>query len=182
MQIIVGLGNPGPEYNLTRHNLGFMALDHLVSQERLKWRQRKIWQAEVCRWQNFLLVKPLTFMNNSGQSVRSILTYFRLLRYGRNLDHPTDLSSVLTVIHDDIDLPIGTYKESVGAGSGGHKGVQSIIDQLDTKQFRRFRLGIRPDNKKTPTEKFVLQKFTAKEQKIIFPLLEEIEKKIKNEI
>jgi len=139
--LIVGLGNPGKKYKQTRHNVGFMVIDAL---------KKKI------SGKNIVLLKPQTFMNNSGKTVKKII---RNLKFEiRNL----------VVIHDDIDLPLGTIRVSKNVGSAGHKGVQSIIDELGTQNFTRIRIGIQPKPKKPKdVEKFVLQKFTKGEEKII---------------
>ncbi|MBI2042670.1 MAG: aminoacyl-tRNA hydrolase [Candidatus Nealsonbacteria bacterium] len=140
MKLIIGLGNPGKKYEKTRHNFGFLAIDELQKQTP----------------KDAILLKPDTFMNKSGKAVKEKAAYYKI--------KPQDI----WVIHDDIDLPLGEYKISRGQGSAGHKGVQSIIDELGTKDFNRIRLGICPaSGKPSNVEDFVLQKFTAEEEKII---------------
>lgn len=146
MKIIVGLGNPGKKYQKTRHNVGFMAIDKLAKK----------------KLDNVIIAKPQTFMNNSGRAVKATLSYYKT--------KPEDL----WIIHDDIDLPIGTFKISKDRGSAGHKGVQSIINELKTKDFNRIRIGIQPKaGKPKQVDKFVLQNFTNKEEKIIKEVVEE---------
>ena len=167
MRIIVGLGNPGEKYKLTRHNAGFMAVDALAKKFELQWEKNKKFNALIAPLnppagggdeENFLLVKPQTFMNNSGQAVFAILKYF---------PKKNNLSEILTVIHDDMDIDLGKYKISTDSRSAGHNGVQSIINALGTKNFRRIRIGVKTAaEKKIISEKFVLQKFKKEELKI----------------
>ncbi len=137
MILIVGLGNPGKKYKNTRHNFGFQVIDAL------KIKNEKI-----------ILFKPQTFMNESGQAVKKLIA-----------KHQLPISNLL-VVHDDIDLPLGTIKLVKNRGAAGHKGVQSIIDALGTKDFHRLRLGIRPEIKPRNVDKFVLQEFTKTENKV----------------
>lgn len=140
MILIAGLGNPGKEYERTRHNIGSRVIDTL----------------ESLNLENIVLVKPTTFMNESGKAVKKIISNSKLL------------ISNLWVVHDDIDLPIGKFKIQMGKSSAGHKGVQSIIDHLGTKDFWRVRIGICPARgKPEAVEKFVLQNFTKTEEKIL---------------
>jgi PTH1 family peptidyl-tRNA hydrolase len=137
--LIVGLGNPGKKYEKTRHNIGFRVIDELEKQ--------------IFDFDTFLL-KPDNYMNNSGRAIKKYLTHNKI--------SPKDL----IVIHDDIDLPFETVKVSKDSSSAGHKGVQSIIDTLGTKDFTRIRIGIKPTiERKQETEKFVLENFTKDEEK-----------------
>jgi len=182
MQIIVGLGNPGKKYKLTRHNIGFMAVDALAERLDLVWQNNKKFLAEIAKDNDIILVKPLTFMNNSGQAVQGILSFYKLLpkKFGLLTAKDADLSSVLTVIHDDLDIDLGKYKISLDSRSAGHKGVESIIDRLKTKKFTRVRIGIKTNNlEKIPPEKFVLQNFANQEKEIIDQLILKIIEKIK---
>lgn len=159
MKIIAGLGNPGKKFEKTRHNLGFRTLDEfkkkndfpefsLSKKFNLFLTKKKIGKERV------VLIKPKTFMNQSGKAIVPFL---------KNLKIKTEN---LWVIHDDLDLPLGKIKISFGKGSAGHKGVQSIIDELKTKDFLRFRIGI-GQNSKPKTQNFVLEKFTEKEEKVL---------------
>ena len=142
MILIVGLGNPGKKYQETRHNLGFQVVDELGF-----LKDKKI-----------ILTKPKTFMNLSGKAVKSLMTEYKV----------PPLS--LWVIHDDIDLPLGKIKIVKNRGAAGHKGVESIIKELKTKNFIRFRIGIKPKpytlSPKT-LDKFVLQKFNKDEERVV---------------
>lgn len=161
MRIIIGLGNPGKQYKDTRHNAGFTAVDNLAKKLELKWKKK--FKADLAKGDGLILIKPLTFMNDSGSSVVSALAYYKL--------PPAEL----TVIHDDLDIELGQYKISLDSRSAGHNGVQSIIDRLKTKNFRRIRIGIKtPGLKKIPATEFVLQKFSAEEEKIIKKLISKI--------
>ena len=182
MNIVVGLGNPGEQYKNTRHNAGFRAVDALALKLGLKWENSKKFKAEIADNQWLILIKPQDFMNNSGFSVAAVLLYYKLLpkKLGLLKTANADLSKILTVIHDDLDIELGKYKISLDSRSAGHRGVDSIINQLKTKNFRRFRIGIKtPELKKSPADKFVLQKFNDEEKKIINQLILKIADEIK---
>lgn len=154
MKLIVGLGNPGIKYKKTRHNLGFRVIDELAEKFQSAF-NAEIYEKKI-KNQKIILAKPQTFMNNSGTSVKSIFDYYKI-----------PIEDIL-VVHDDIDLPLGEIKVQQGRGAAGHKGVQSIIDSLGSKDFIRMRIGIRPAQAEAiDTEKFVLQKFTPEEEKVI---------------
>jgi PTH1 family peptidyl-tRNA hydrolase len=180
MRIIVGLGNPGEKYTNTRHNAGFMAVDMLARQKNLNWKMNKKFKAEIAEDSEMILVKPQTFMNESGQSVAAILRYYHLLpRSIFGAKKNADLRSTLLVIHDELDLPFGGYKTSVNSSSAGHNGVQSIIDSLKTQYFKRLRIGVSTEaRKQIPSDKFVLQRFSKEEEtelpKIIAKIISEI--------
>ena len=160
MFLIVGLGNPGPKLQKTRHNVGFLALDVLLKEKGFStFKFSEKLEAEISEGtinsQKIVLAKPQTFMNNSGKSVKKLLKNKKIK------------ADSVFVIHDDLDLPLGQIKISKNRGSAGHKVVQSIIDELRTKDFARLRLGIKTleKNKNVPAEKLVLQKFTKEEEK-----------------
>ncbi len=165
MKIIVGLGNPGDNYRRNRHNAGWIFLDALTNGE--QWKENKKFSALICETSNAILVKPLTFMNESGISVRKIMDFYGLLpkRLGLFGKKDADLSEVLTVIQDELDVDFGKVKISTDSGSAGHRGIESIISHLQTKKFKRLRLGIKNEFLKTkiPPEKFVLQNFSSEE-------------------
>ncbi len=134
---IMGLGNPGPRYTKTRHNLGFVVLDGLlrsVTPAATSWHMQEdvsslMWKGEI-EGHAVLLALPQTFMNNSGQAAKQLTAYYRI---------PLDC---LWVVHDDLDLPVGKLKIRRGGGSAGHRGVESIIAALGGDDFVRFRIGI----------------------------------------
>jgi len=150
MNLIVGLGNPGFKYKKTRHNIGFMIIDELKKQ--------------IDKKQNILL-KPLTYMNNSGKEVKTVMRKNKIEN--------------LIVIHDDIDLPFKEIRINKNSSSAGHKGVQSIINELKTQDFIRIRIGIKSEQK-TSTEKFVLEKFRKKEKKQLKEIINNAIEAIKN--
>jgi PTH1 family peptidyl-tRNA hydrolase len=128
------------------------------------WSGKRI---EIAGGPGFLLVKPLTFMNKSGESAAAILRFYQLLpRTILGTKKDSDLSSALTVVHDELDLPFGTLKRSVNSRPAGHNGIKSLIDHLKTQNFVRLRIGIHTENRRQlPTEAFVLQPFSSEEQK-----------------
>ena len=174
MRIIVGLGNPGQKYEKTRHNFGFMAVDILARRKNLSWKDNKKFKALIAEDSDYILVKPLTFMNDSGKAVAAILNFYKLVPKGIfGIKKDADLSNVLTILHDELDLNFGTYKLSTNSGSAGHNGVQSIIDSLKTKNFKRLRLGVAsPAKEKIPGDKFVLQRFTPEEESQLNALID----------
>ena len=175
MIIIVGLGNPGKRYKNTRHNIGFQVVDEFAKENDFpEFRLSKKSNALVSEKENIVLVKPQTFMNESGKAVKALLK--------------NTTRTVLVVIHDDIDLPLGKIRISKNRGSAGHKGVESIIKEIGTKDFTRFRIGINPAfakasaGKPKNVEKYVLQKFNKEEEKIIEQVIKEITTEIKKKL
>lgn len=164
-KLIVALGNPGDKYKNSRHNAAWLLIDEILKNE--TWQTDKKFRALILKKSNTLFLKPLTYMNLSGESVISALSYYHLIP--RKLKFFTkknsDLSEVLTIIHDDLDIELGSYKVSIDRNSGGHKGVNSIIQKTATKNFTRIRLGIKTPSLKTiiPADKFVLQNFSPEE-------------------
>lgn len=130
MKLIVGLGNPGEKYASTRHNIGFMVVERFAHEIQLKWKDEPGHHASIAKSPDVCLLKPTAFMNASGVAVSSIAAYYKL--------SPSDV----WVIHDDLDLPIGKIRIRTGGGSAGHNGVESIMRELKTDAFTRFRLGI----------------------------------------
>lgn len=177
MKIIVGLGNPEKQYEKTRHNAGFIAINAIAKQINLTWQNNKKFSAEIAKNNEITLVKPLTYMNNSGQAVQAVLSFYKLLPKKFNLltNKDSDLSQILTVIHDDLDIDFGKYKISINSRSAGHNGIESIINNLKTKNFTRIRIGIKNSiPTKIPAEKFVLQNFNQEELTNLNKLITEI--------
>lgn len=138
MKLIVGLGNPGEQYQGTRHNLGFEVLDELSKKFNLiDWANEDKFKSQIIKTPELILVKPQTYMNNSGMAVRSLSTVYLPRRQAGRLQ-----STDITIIHDDLDLPLGKIKIRLGGAAAGHHGVESIIKSLGTDQFIRVRLGI----------------------------------------
>ncbi|MCL5094297.1 MAG: aminoacyl-tRNA hydrolase [Patescibacteria group bacterium] len=172
MNIIVGLGNPDKKYEKTRHNVGFMILDRLADSS---WKYSKKFKAEICHTyiegQDVMLIKPQTYMNKSGEAVRNFVGFLNI---------PTDR---VWVVHDDIDLNLGTIRVREGGSAGGHKGVISVINFLGTERFPRFRVGIKNEKADTmPSEKFVLQKFDKEELGMLNEVIEKTIKLIKKSL
>ncbi|OQX01017.1 aminoacyl-tRNA hydrolase [Candidatus Parcubacteria bacterium A4] len=161
MILIVGLGNPGEKFKNTRHNIGFRAIDGIAVNFQFPiFNAQAIFNAQVSKGkineQDIILAKPQTFMNLSGKTIKKIIENYKL-----------EIKN-LVVIHDDIDLPLGKMKIVKNRGTGGHKGVESITMELKTKDFIRIRLGVISEKGKPENiEKFVLQNFPKKEEKII---------------
>lgn len=175
MKIIVGLGNPSEKFEKTRHNVGFAVVESLKLKVKSfsDWKNNKKLLSEISEGEisgeKVILAKPQTFMNSSGKTAKSLINFYKITSPG------------LVAIHDDIDLPLGKIRISRGRGSAGHKGVESIIRELKTKDFIRFRIGINQfaQNQKVPSEeqtpkiknqkldKFVLKKFTKDEEKVL---------------
>ncbi len=169
---IVGLGNPGEKYKYTRHNAGFLAVDWLAEQAGAGWQTKPRLKAQISRLDSggkkIFLVKPLTFMNNSGQALRAVLAYYQVAPKTWGLFWPknADLTSYLLIIHDDLDIELGKFKKSANKSAAGHKGVQSAISYLKTKNFYRLRLGIKPQNFSLAgqaKDKYVLSRFNKEE-------------------
>jgi len=172
--IIAGLGNPDPEYADTRHNTGRMVLDYLKKEKNFsKWEKRKELKALVSegelKGKSLLLIEPDNYMNNSGESLE------RLKKREEEICSRSPSEHII-VVHDDLDLPIGTLRVSFDRGSGGHNGVESIIKSLKTPAFVRIRVGISPTSSdgvirkpkgENAVERYVLQNFTKTEREKI---------------
>lgn len=158
MKVIVGLGNPGRRYSKTRHNLGFMVLDKLASIYNIELNKRgfdSIWGEGYIEGEKVILIKPQTFMNLSGKAVEGILK-------GKKAE-----SSDLLIFCDDMDLEPGKIRIRIRGGSGGHKGLRSIIDNIGTDNFPRIRIGIgRPEDDRD-AEDYVLSPFRKPEVPVV---------------
>ena len=150
MKLIVGLGNPGKEYIKTRHNVGYIILDGYLGD--VKWKKK--FNAYYYLYGDICFVKPLTYMNNSGYSVRKFVDYFKIA-----------IQDIM-VIQDDLDMQIGTYKMKINSSDGGHNGIKSIINSLNTNEFARLKIGIRKENVREAKD-FVLDNFSSKDMKLI---------------
>jgi len=154
--LLVGLGNPGIRYARTRHNIGFMVLERLAGSMDLSFREKTDYR--VCSGSisghRVILMEPLTFMNRSGSAVRKVFSKY------------TVLPENIVVIHDDLDLESGKLKIRKKGSSGGHKGIESVIQYLGAQDFIRVRIGI-GRNPLIPTEDYVLSKFGKDEQPLI---------------
>lgn len=182
MILIAGLGNPGEKYEKTRHNIGFIVLDELAAKFGAEFKEDKKKNAQIAEHtMNFegqagktrlLLVKPQTYMNDSGVAIAKIVNFYKL--------RPKDQ---VWIIHDDLDIELGTIRVRLSGSSAGQKGVQSIIDCLGTEEFIRFRIGIKPSSRQiVRAEDFVLKKFTINEKRIIENKIKEVVDIITNSV
>lgn len=157
MKLIVGLGNPGKEYEKTRHNVGFMVMDALshelncsISTNKFKGEYTKI----KYKGEDIILLKPMTYMNNSGESVIQVMNFFKIT------------TDDLLVIYDDLDMPTGKLRLRENGSAGGHNGIKSIIAHIGTQNFKRIRVGI-DRHPRIPVVDYVLGKFRNEEEKAI---------------
>lgn len=156
VKMIVGLGNPGPEYLMTRHNAGFWFVDALANKLSLSFSQDKKSQSELCRYQSgstdCWICKPQTYMNDSGLSVQALCNYYKI---------PMDQ---VMVVHDEIDLPPGITRLKEGGGHGGHNGLRDIIQRTGDKEFMRLRIGVGHPGSKDKVVPYVLGRASADEE------------------
>lgn len=164
MKLIVGLGNPGIEYQFTPHNLGFLTIDRIANGLKIEVRNRQC-RALTARGtiagEAVVLAKPETYMNLSGLSVRELVA-----------EHQVDVQRDLIVIYDELDLPLGTMRIRQRGSSAGHNGMESILGALNTDEFLRIRLGIAPDGKVADSVKYVLTPFRKAQEKVVDEVLD----------
>lgn len=169
MKLIVGLGNPGIEYQFTPHNLGFLTIDRIANGLGIEVRNRQC-RALTARatiagktiaGEPVILAKPETYMNLSGLSVRELVA-----------EHQVDVPRDLIVIYDELDLPLGTIRIRQRGSSAGHNGMESILGALNTDEFLRIRLGIAPDRKVVDSVKYVLTPFRRAQEKVVDEILD----------
>ena len=154
MKLIAGLGNIGDKYTFTRHNAGFMLIDSFALNENLNFRENSRLKCLMTNLrtpqEDYLLIKPTTFMNLSGEAVRAVIDYYKI-----------DISDVL-IVYDDLSLEIGKIRFRPNGSDGGHNGLKSVIQHLGTKNVARLKIGIGPQPN-LPSEVFVLQNFSKEE-------------------
>lgn len=150
MKLIVGLGNPGKEYNNTRHNIGFMVIDKYLGNVKFKEKFNGLFYEINSNGDKVVFIKPQTYMNNSGDCVGKFVKYYNV----SNQD--------IMVIHDDLDISVGNIKFKINSSSGGHNGIKSIISHLGNNGFFRMKLGIKGVEKRDVVD-FVLGKFSKNE-------------------
>jgi PTH1 family peptidyl-tRNA hydrolase len=164
VKLIVGLGNPGIEYQFTPHNLGFLTIDRIANGLGIEIRNRQC-RALTARvtiaGEPVVLAKPETYMNLSGLSVIELAS-----------EHEIDVTRDLIVIYDELDLPLGTIRIRQRGSSAGHNGMESILGALGTNEFLRIRLGIAPDRKLTDGVKYVLTPFRKSQEKVVDEILD----------
>ena len=161
IQLIVGLGNPGAEYERTRHNAGFWWVDAIAAAKRVAWKKETKfsgWTSKVAEGGlDFALLKPATYMNESGRSVGKYLHFYKV--------EP----GAMLVVHDELDLPPGTVRLKRGGGTGGHNGLEDLAEVLGTKDFWRLRIGIGHPGHKDLVPDYVLKRARREEQEAIDP-------------
>jgi len=150
--LIVGLGNPGSEYASTRHNIGFMVIDELIKIKNAQKLSSSSFNGELYKFQNYFLLKPLTFMNLSGDSIVLVKKFYKI--------------EEVVVIHDDLDLPFGSLRFKRGGGHGGHNGLRSTDERI-SKDYTRIRMGIGKPEHKGEVSSYVLGKFSPEEEKYL---------------
>lgn len=168
MKLLIGLGNPGEQYKGSRHNLGFEVVDEILRHLGGSWSLEKKLKSEVAKVGELILVKPQTYMNNSGMATQLVADYYKVL--------PEDI----IIIHDDLDLLLGKLKVRVGGAAGGHHGVESVIEAIGD-EFIRVRLGIGNDRSHSGehnrvsfnAEHFVLETFLPKEKSKVKSMLKQ---------
>ena len=171
MKLIVGLGNPGIEYQFTPHNLGFLAIDRIAGNLGVDVRNRQcraLTARAVIADQPVLLAKPETFMNLSGVSLRELVQ-----------EYEAKPESDLIVIQDELDFPLGTLRIHTRRSSAGHNGIESIIEALGTQDFLRIRIGVAPDRKVSDGQSYLLAPLRKAELQVADGVLETVEEAVK---
>jgi len=162
--LIVGLGNPGADYAKTRHNAGFLLVEKLAAQWRSGWANERKFQARMSRAERggrmILLAEPQTFMNLSGESVGALVKFYQL-----------PLERILVVV-DDADLPLGEIRLRPGGGTGGHHGLESVMQHLGSREYARLRIGIGRKDEAREITGHVLGKFSTAEKALLEKVLE----------
>ncbi len=164
MILLVGLGNPGSEYALTRHNIGFMAADEISRRynfDSFKEKFKGLLSSGTIAGEKVLLLKPQTYMNLSGESVLAVCTFYKI--------KPSDI----IVFHDDMDLPVGKIRVKTGGGSGGHNGLKSIDSHIGSN-YMRVRIGVSKPQTREEVINWVLSRFPVSEQAVLNTLMEKI--------
>lgn len=165
MKLIVGLGNPGREYDHTRHNIGWDAVTALAEKLSTSFQEKSRFQSEIAEGrlneEKILLIRPLTFMNRSGEAVEAILSFYKI-----------DLADVL-IVHDEMDYALGRLAFCAQAGPAGHNGIRSVQERLGTETISRLRLGIERPAGQLPKEDYVLQPFSTDEEDLVKEVLKQ---------
>jgi PTH1 family peptidyl-tRNA hydrolase len=164
VKLIVGLGNPGIEYQFTPHNLGFLTIDRIAGELGIEVRNRQcraLTARATIAGETVVMAKPETYMNLSGLSVRELVA-----------EHQVDVQRDLIVIYDELDLPLGTMRIRQRGSSAGHNGMESILGALGTDEFLRIRLGIAPERKVADGVKYVLTPFRKSQEKVVDEILD----------
>ncbi len=163
MYLIVGLGNPGDKYTFTRHNAGFLAIDYISQKHNIeikKLKHKAMIGEGIISGKKVVLAKPQTFMNLSGESIRELVSWYKVEQKN------------IIVIYDDVSMPAGSLRIREKGSAGGHNGIKSIILNLNSDEFPRFKLGINEKPSEYNLADYVLGKFTSTEQKVMFDTFE----------
>jgi PTH1 family peptidyl-tRNA hydrolase len=163
VKLIVGLGNPGPEYEFTPHNLGFLVVDRIADDHNVEVRNRQcraLTARTIIGQEQVVVAKPVTFMNLSGDSVRELVSKLEIVP-----------ESDLIVIQDELDFPFGTLRIHRNRSSAGHNGIESIIDSLGTKDFVRIRIGVAPEHKVSDGKEYLLSPMRKVQLKALDPVI-----------
>lgn len=164
MFLVVGLGNYPKEYELTRHNIGFMSLDNIAQKYSTPFKTENKFKADICtinyNGEKIILAKPLTFMNLSGEAIQKISAFYKI--------QPQNI----LVVFDDISLDLGKFRFRANGTDGGHNGIKSIINCLSTKDFPRLKIGIGPQPQFMKSESFVLQNFSNEQMPLLNKVVE----------
>ena len=162
MKLIVGLGNIGPKYTFTRHNVGFMLADSIALNNNLNFRENSRLKCLMANLRNgiedYLIIKPTTFMNLSGEAVRAVMDYYKI-----------PIEDII-IVYDDLSLELGKIRFRANGSDGGHNGIKSVIQHLGTQNVARLKIGIGPQPS-LPSEVFVLQNFSKEELDNLKPVL-----------
>jgi len=164
VKLIVGLGNPGIEYQFTPHNLGFLTIDRIANDLKIDVRNRQcraLTARATIAGEPVVLAKPETYMNLSGLSVRELVA-----------EHQVDVGRDLVVIYDELDLPLGTIRIRQRGSSAGHNGMESILGALGTDEFLRIRLGVSPEHKVADSVQYLLSPFRKAQEKAVDELID----------
>lgn len=159
MKAVFGLGNPGLRYTLTRHNVGFQVIDLYRKVHRLKEKGRITCSSLIYRREDLFLVKPMTYMNASGEAVKAVLESYKI---------PVDNA---LVVYDDLDFPLGRLRVLPGGGAGTHKGMLSILSAVGSEEIPRLRIGIGAKHREQDAVSYVLDRFAPREWEKLFPVL-----------
>ncbi len=159
IDLIVGLGNPGPEYDATRHNVGFWLVDTVVADQGQRFSREPKFRGDVAKivlaGKTVWLLKPATFMNRSGEAVAALASFYKI--------SPENI----LIVHDDLDLPAGAVRLKKGGGHGGHNGLRSLIECLGSADFMRLRLGIGHPGDREQVVNYVLHRASAEDERLI---------------
>jgi PTH1 family peptidyl-tRNA hydrolase len=166
IRIVAGLGNPGPDYAFTRHNIGFMVVDFLAHEAGLKWEKTSKWDAATSKFGSVVLIKPASYMNRSGHPIFAIAQFYKV--------NPEQILVVL----DDFSLPLGRLRIRQNGGPGGHNGLESIIVQFGTENISRLRVGIGPAPAEGSTD-YVLSNFFEEEKPVVKSAIERAAEAVK---